>query len=288
MQKYQAFSAVAELRSMTAAAEKLGYTQSGISHQIKAMEQELGLPLLKRTKYGVELTAEGTELLPAVGRLLLAEQEIREQAAALRKAYSGKLTVATFSSAMLRWLPEILERFSGRYPEIEISVVNGTYPEVVESLLSGTADCGFVNLPADPKLKVWPLKKDPMYVVVHEEDDLCAYSELTAEQLADKTFIVSAEGMDYDIGSFFTQAGVSPKLYLNLKTSDDYSALAMVKSRHGFTILPELLVEALPMERLRAIPLRNFQREIGIAVRESRSTSPMAEAFLSCVRTVLS
>jgi DNA-binding transcriptional LysR family regulator len=62
----------------------------------------------------------------------------------------------------------------------------------------------------------------------------------------------------------------------------------MVKSRHGFTILPELLVEALPMERLRAIPLRNFQREIGIAVRESRSTSPMAEAFLACVRTVLS
>ena len=285
MHKYKAVRTVAEVHSITSAAEKLGYTQSGISHQIKAVEQELGLPLLRRTRHGAELTEAGAALLPTIEQLLEAEQALLEQAALLRKEFSGSFTVGTFSSAMLHWLPEILTRFSRRYPEVKISVVNDNYSAIVASLLNDAVDCGFVTLPADPQLKVWPLRKDPMVAVLHEEDALCGFSELTAQQLAERTLIVPAEGMNYDIGKFFSQAGLSPKSHLQI--NDDYSAVTMVKNGLGFTILPQMLVDMLPMDGLRAVPLKDFQREIGIAVKESHYLSPVVEAFVSCVRAVL-
>ena len=107
----------------------------------------------------------------------------------------------------------------------------------------------------------------------------------TAQQLAERTLIVPAEGMNYEVGKFFAQAGLSPQSHLQI--NDDYSAVTMVKNGLGFTILPKMLVDMLPMDHLRAIPLQNFQREIGIAVKETHYLSPMVEAFVSCVRTVL-
>ena len=60
--KYAAFIAAAEEGNMTAAAQKLGYTQSGVSHLVHTLEQELGVQLLIRSKAGVELSPEGNAL----------------------------------------------------------------------------------------------------------------------------------------------------------------------------------------------------------------------------------
>ena len=59
MQKYQAFVCAVEKGSLSKAAEELGYTQSGISHMMKSLEEEVGFPLLVRTATGIRPNPEG-------------------------------------------------------------------------------------------------------------------------------------------------------------------------------------------------------------------------------------
>ena len=74
--KYAAFIAAAEEGNMTAAAQKLGYTQSGVSHLVHTLEQELGVQLLIRSKAGVELSPEGNALIGHIRRLIAAENAV--------------------------------------------------------------------------------------------------------------------------------------------------------------------------------------------------------------------
>ena len=82
--KYEVFAKTVELGSLTRAAEELGLTQSGVSHILAAMEEELGFTLLKRSRAGVRLTAEGEQLLPCIREIVRQEGLLRERAASLR------------------------------------------------------------------------------------------------------------------------------------------------------------------------------------------------------------
>lgn len=68
IKKYEAFIRAVELGSLSKAAEELGYTQSGISHMMQSLEEEVGFPLLVRTSSGILPNAEGETLLPAIRR----------------------------------------------------------------------------------------------------------------------------------------------------------------------------------------------------------------------------
>ena len=116
--KYRAFVVTAELRNITRAADKLGYTQSGVSHLIGSLEAELGVPLLIRSKSGTVLTPEGTALLPYAQRFLELEEDIRNKASDLRGLTVGTLRIGTFSSVAIHLLPRILSRFQERYPGV--------------------------------------------------------------------------------------------------------------------------------------------------------------------------
>lgn len=283
--KYGAFAAVAELRNITKAAEHLGYTQSGVSHLVSALEADLGIPLLLRSKAGTVLTPEGAELLPYIRRVLEAEQDVRSRVDDLRGVTAGKLRIGTFSSVAIHWLPKILAAFSAQYPGVEVSVINGTYSVVEEALLDNTIDCGFVTLPSKSEFTVTSLVRDRLLVVAAQGHGFGSRSSLTPQELVEQTFIVPAEGSNYDIGKLFAQAGVVPRTSLNI--NDDYAAVAMVQQGLGITILPELMVQNLPMKGLVSIPLRDTEREIGIAVQRTRCLSPAIRAFLHGVKEVL-
>ena len=79
-QKYQALLQAIEAGSFSAAAAELGYTPSGISHMVEAVENQLGLTLLRRSHAGVTLTENGQRLLPALRELLHAEALLLQEA----------------------------------------------------------------------------------------------------------------------------------------------------------------------------------------------------------------
>ena len=145
--KYQMFLKTVECGSFSRAAEELNFTQSGVSHAVQALEDELGITLLSRNRGGVVLTADGRALLPRVEALCAAHHALMQSAADLKGLDAGLVKVATFSSVSAQWLPSILKSFGDVYPNIEFEVVDADfYGQTEEWILQGKVDCGFLRL----------------------------------------------------------------------------------------------------------------------------------------------
>ena len=114
----RAFEAAARHASFTHAAEELHVTQAAVSHQVKALEERLGVALFVRRPRGLEITSEGEALLPdlrdAFDRMTNALERVG------RKANSGTLNVSLVTTFALGWLAPRLHRFQSKHPEIEV------------------------------------------------------------------------------------------------------------------------------------------------------------------------
>lgn len=280
--KYAALAAAVETGSLTKAAAKLGYTQSGVSHLIRSLEQEVGFSLLKRFKNGVQLTPEGQRLMPCIQQILTAEKDIQCLCEELRGVSVGHIMVGTFSSVAIAWMPELTSRFAALHPGIRLEIFNDTYSPLEEALLHDQVDCAFVPAPSRKEFVTWPVYKDRLMAIMPCNSPLAEKESLTAGELVNLPYIVPAEGTNYDAGKLFSSANVTPAIRFD--AGDDYAALAMVRKGLGFTILPELLLGDTPVEGLRVIPLLHSERKICIAVHENRFVSPALQSFLIFVR----
>lgn len=153
--KYQIFLKTVECGSFTKAAEELNFSQSGISHAISSLEEELGVTLLSRNRGGVTLTGDGRALLPQIQQLCTEYHRLAQQAADLRGMDAGLVKVASFSSVSAQWLPMILKSFSKLYPAIEFEIQTcDFYDQIEELIITGQADCGFLRMPSLKGLQV--------------------------------------------------------------------------------------------------------------------------------------
>ena len=122
--KYAVVEKVVERASLTKAAEELGLTQSGVSHIVAAVEAELGLPLLKRTRTGARLTPEGEHLMPHIRAIVAEERLLHQTAEELHTLAAGKVRVGTFTSVATHWLPAMMMRFQQEHPQVEFELFN--------------------------------------------------------------------------------------------------------------------------------------------------------------------
>lgn len=114
--KYQMFLKTAACGNFSKAAEAMNFTQSGVSHAVQSLEEELGVTLLSRNRGGVVLTADGRALLPQIEELCAAHHALMQSAASLRGMDTGLVRVATFSSVSAQWLPSILKSLARSTP----------------------------------------------------------------------------------------------------------------------------------------------------------------------------
>ena len=148
--KYEVFLKSVELGSFTRAGEELNITQSGVSHTVAALEKELGLHLLIRSKGGVTLTADGAALLPRMQALCEEERKLQEKAQELRGLDTGTVRIASFTSVAVKWLPKILTGFRSLHPGVEFRLLTSHDDRQTERMvMNGEADCGFLCLPAE-------------------------------------------------------------------------------------------------------------------------------------------
>ena len=120
----RAFEAAARHMSFTDAAEELNVTQAAISHQVRGLEQRLGLKLFVRRKRSLMLSEAGQAYLPSVRAAFDQLNEATEKL--LQKDKGGNLTVTTTSSFAVKWLVPRLGGFQRSHPEIDVRVSTGT------------------------------------------------------------------------------------------------------------------------------------------------------------------
>ena len=122
LDELQAFTQVVDGGSITAAAEQLGQTASGISRALGRLEEKLEVTLLRRTTRRLELTEEGAAFLAQARRILAAVEEAEEQMALRRQVPAGRLRVNAASPFMLHVLVPLVAGFRERYPQIELEL----------------------------------------------------------------------------------------------------------------------------------------------------------------------
>lgn len=122
LDELQAFVAVVDMGSLTAAAESLGLTVSAASRTLGRLEEKLQTTLLRRTTRRLELTEEGSAFLEHARAILDAVDAAEEQMAARRMRPAGRLRVDAATPFMLHVLVPLLDGFRARYPDVELEL----------------------------------------------------------------------------------------------------------------------------------------------------------------------
>lgn len=243
--KYQVFLKTVSCGSFSKAAEAMNFTQSGISHAINSLENELGVKLLSRNRGGVVLTADGRAVLPKIEKLCAAHHSLMQTVEGLKDMDSGLVKIATFSSVSAQWLPRILKSFGKVYPNIEFEVVTGDFYDQIEGwIVNGTVDCGFLRLPSVKRLQTYALHRDELQVIVPCDHPYADRDPFPVSALAEEPFIQLEEGDDYEIMAAFDEMGVRPNVKYIAR--EDRTILAMVSEGLGISLLPELMVRHSP------------------------------------------
>ncbi len=210
----------------------MNFTQSGISHAINSLENELGVKLLSRNRGGVVLTADGRAVLPKIEKLCAAHHSLMQTVEGLKDMDSGLVKIATFSSVSAQWLPRILKSFGKLYPNIEFEVVTGDFYDQIEGwIVNGTVDCGFLRLPSVKRLQTYALHRDELQVIVPCDHPYAHSDPFPVSALAEEPFIQLEEGDDYEIMAAFDEMGIRPNVKYIAR--EDRTILAMVSEGVG-------------------------------------------------------
>ena len=285
LSKYEIFSTIVEVGSLTKAAEKLNLTQSGVSYSISTLESELGFSLLKRDRSGISLTSNGERILKHVSRILHEEELLRQEIAAIKGFDTGTVRLGTLSSVSLQWLPGILSEFSEKYPQIEVKTYLGCYDEMNDWLSNGTVELGFVSLPISKPFETIPLKKDNLMVVLPPNHPLRHQKTISYAQIQDESFIMPQWGSDDNIRRLLNDNKLN--LQIKYEFMEERTIFAMVQRGLGISILPELILVNVP-DNIHIISLKEADyRILGVAAVSFKTISPAAKKFLTCVRSWL-
>lgn len=278
IQKYMAFVKTVEYGSFTKAAEKLNYTQSGVSRMINDLENEWGLTLLERGRAGVSLTSDGLKILPTLQRICNEQELLITQVQNLHDGQSGLIRIGTFSSVATHWLPTIIKRFGEDYPKIEFELLLGDYTEIESWIKDGRVDFGFLGLPTAVELETIELEKDRLLVVLPKNHPLADCETFPMKELENNPFMLLEKGGKAEISEIFEKNQLTPKVHFT--TWDDYAIMSMVENGLGISILPELILQRIPYQ----VVIKELQvpafRTIGIAMRNEQALSLAAKRFL--------
>lgn len=276
--KLFAFLKSAEKGSVTAAADSLGYTPSAVSQLVSALEKELGLTLLDRSKKGVSLTEAGKGLIPLIEDYLEHENRIFEYADDIRGLVTGSLSITAYPSVATNWLPSILGRFSSEYPGVHITIMECVRSDIYQHLDRGEAELGMLTY-AEPMPYEWiPLEDVQMLAVLPSDHPLAAADSYPVKDAAQDRFVLTSQGQDVEILNIFEKNGVSPEI--SFTTYDTPVTLAMVQQGLGVSIVNELSAERWN-EGLVKLPLDPPEKiTFGIAYRSYAQLSSAARKFL--------
>jgi len=175
------FLRIADLGSLSRAADDLDQTQSGLSRQLAALESHVGKPLFTRTGRGVELTEAGRQLKEQAEAAFRTIDAALETVRVRDGVTQGTVRLAVVHTLSYYFMSDVVARFVSQHPSVNLSLMGRSSPEVVDLVESGKADAGFVYdaAVASASLVSKALFDDDMCLVVQEASEIGDEIDLT-------------------------------------------------------------------------------------------------------------
>ena len=275
-----------DLGSFTKASEVVGYTQSGLTHMMDALEREVGFSLLQRDHNGIQLSPQGRQLMPAIREFLQANANLENQINAISEQKKEVIRIAAYASIAMHWLPGIIQRFREECPDVDVDIRMADHVDVPYELLAqGKMDAILVS-PQDEGQYEWVhLADDPMFAVLPKDFDTQGMTAFPLAAFEARDFIMPSQGFDKDIMRIFNRIGVKPHI---LPTAvDDPTVISMVEHGLGVSMMTELTLRGRG-DGVLLVPVEpKSARELGMAVRAGEGRRASLQQFLECAQTVL-
>lgn len=282
-------SALAEAGSLTAAAERLHLTQSALSHQLKELEDRLGLVLMDRATRPLRPTQAGTRLLDLARRVLPQVDEALSGLRGLAQGRTGRINIASECHSCLEWLLPRLRAYRDRFPAVELDVLLSASLDPLPRLQDGNLD--LVLSPDRRELPglVWtPLFDYEMRLVLAAGHPLARRGHAEAQDLAGETLLVypvARSRLDV-FARLLWPAGVEPARVREVESTAMLVELAALGQ--GVAVLPDWACgRALEEGRIETVRLGAGQGLAGTlqaAVRVAEAGLPHMAGFLETIR----
>ena len=252
--RLRTFALVLDLGSITAAADVLGYTQSAVSQQLAALERELGLALIDRSKRPLRATPAGATLRPHVERALAALSAADAVVEDLRGGLP-RLRLAAFASALSSFVPAAVRDLRRTHHDVVVEVLELETHEAVEQLRGGAVDIAVVHHmpgvapPEGDGLARRRLLVDDLSVVLPERHRLASRAEVSVGDLEGEPLILPRRATPAGrfravVEQLCAQAGFAPRVAYEL--DDLPAAQAFVAAGVGVVLMHGLALATVP------------------------------------------
>ena len=283
--KYKVFLQAVDAGSFSRVADALGYTPSGIVHMMNTLENEMGFPLLIRSRKGVRPTPDGERIVPVLRELVRWEEQLNQVTSDICGIATGTIHIGTYYSIAVNWLPEVIKAFERDFPNVHIMILEGVHQQLDEWLDEHRVDfCLFSHQPGSSNEWI-PLRRDRMVAVLPKDHPRAGDGSFPIELCRSERFIMPAAGYDYDIMRVMDKYHITPNV--RYSTGEDNAAISMVQQGLGVGVLNELTtvgrendVVLLPLEPHEDI-------ELGIALPSLKKAPPAVQRFIAYLRDYL-
>ncbi|HTY95684.1 MAG TPA: LysR substrate-binding domain-containing protein [Solirubrobacteraceae bacterium] len=285
--RVRVFFEVARSRSFAGAADSLSYTPSAVSHQISALERELGTPLINRAARPWTLTSAGEQLYrraeAALAELATAEDELAQ----LSAGEAGTVRLSSVISGLRSVVPPAAAALKARHPTVSLALSEAQPARVLRELRNGKVDVGIIiagsgkPVPRSRTLRTVALLEQQMMVAVPTSGRLGRSNRLTLSELRGQSWLLPSgrrvPEFREEIDHLFKDAGYTPQVALEL--DDDVAGQALVAAGVGIGLGPGLAAPP-PHSGVKLIPLSPPSRRTLYAVAASGPLRAPVETLL--------
>ena len=280
--KLEILMTAADLGSFTKASEVVGYTQSGLTHMMDALEREVGFPLLKRNHSGIQLTRQGAQLMPAIREFLQANANLENQIRLIAEEKTEGIRIAAYASIAMHWMPEILYRFRRLCPDVDVDLRMVDHAlEPFELLESGQTDVIFASRQNYSCCDWTPLYNEKMYAILPKDYPLEGRSTFPLEWFAGEEFLMPYGRFDIDVQAAMEPVGV--KLNVTTTRVDDETLIRMVGRGLGVSMMTELMIRG-RTDDVRCVPVEPMViRELGMGTHIRKKETESIRKLKDCM-----
>jgi len=288
LSELETFIAVAELGSFSLASKRLYLSQPAVTARVQKLESQLGVRLLHRTTRSVEVTDAGRRLASRASETLRDLRELIAEFSSERAQARQRVVVAATPMLAATLLPAIIGRFSARYPDVNIAVLDLRHAAALQSLERGESEIAVMALEdAHPRMRFTQILQEPIALVVPAGHALASETTVTLQQLATWPVMVLEQysTLHAKLTSEFERHGLQFRpaaTAANLTT-----LLGMLDAGRGVALLPRGMAQHNAGQPRIVVKLSNCDlfRNYGILEPRSGELSSAARSFVDFLRT---
>ena len=282
--RYQALIETVQEGSLTKAARKLGYTQSGITHLLSGLEAKIGLELVSRTKKGARLTEDGTRLLPYFQAVLQAEENLHEQIERIKGLETGTIRLGSFSSVSTTFLPKLVKQFQEMHPHINFEVLHGNYTQIETYLDAGLVDIGFLRGPLKPAFEGELFYRDQVLALLPANHPAASHASFALSGFEAEPFIMMEADTDNDYEHYLAENGLDPSIIYS--APEDSAVMALIEQGLGIGLGYELSLKRSSFDIVGVELEVPFPRDIYWSTKKGVRPTWASSAFIAFLKNV--